>query len=489
MSEISFNSIPVPFYVPGQYAEFDNSRANGDSLAVVEPKILLIGQKLAGAAQLDRAVEVFNPDQVASLVGRGSMLHQMAKKSFDNAEFVRTYILPLADAVGATKSAIAVTFGGVATAAGQLALYVGDSRYGVGVAAAQTPANLATAVAAAVNADEDRYLDAVVDGVNPAKVDFTARNAGVAAGHVEITLNHYADEALPAGITAVVGALTEGTVNPSLTTAIANLGDDWYPSFVCPYTDSTSLAALKAEQLSRFGPIRHIDAYAFACVNTDAAALAALPATQNSPLLSICDAWNSVTPPFALAAAIAGQDAAEYDPGRPRQTLPLVGCLARATGRRSIAERNTLIAAGISTLTVDGDGTLRIERLTTTYRSNVYGVGDKSYFDTESLHLLMNIRYSWRAWFAQKYPRHKLGDDGSTGANVMTPSLAKAESVAVYRQWQDLGWVEGGAAFDQFVRDLRAERPSDDPNRLNMLVPPDLINQLRVLAADFRFIR
>ncbi len=132
---------------------------------------------------------------------------------------------------------------------------------------------------------------------------------------------------------------------------------------------------------------------------------------------------------------------------------------------------------------------MRIERLTTTYRENVYGVSDDAYFDTESLHLLATLRYTLRARFGSKYPRHKLGKDGSIGPNVMTPSIARAECIALYLDWMQEGWVEGGAALEQFKSDLVVEIDSQDPNRLNALVPPDLINQLRVFAALIQFRR
>jgi phage tail sheath gpL-like len=86
------------------------------------------------------------------------------------------------------------------------------------------------------------------------------------------------------------------------------------------------------------------------------------------------------------------------------------------------------------------------------------------------------------------FPRHKLADDGTRygpGQAIVTPSLIKAELVAEYRQDMFNGLVENIAAFKD---NLLVERDPNNPNRVNVLYPPDLINQLRVFAvlAQFR---
>ncbi|ROH88663.1 phage tail protein [Stagnimonas aquatica] len=492
MSEIQFNSIPVNLNVPGQYAEFDPSRANTGAVTVPQ-RTLLIGQQLAGAtAVAGQPRRVFSPDEVGALCGRGSQIHHMAKRLLAADALTPAYILPLADKAAGTKSSRTLTVTGPSTAAGTVVLYVGERRYAVGVSSGMSAIAVAAAIIAAVNADADRYLDAAVDGADAFKVVLSARHKGIDAGNVRVTLNRYDGETLPLGVGVAIGALTAGTGDPDLTDAIAALGDQWYTTWVLGGTDGANLALVKAELADRFGPLRQLDAYAYAGINLDAAAAITLATGQNSPWLSLVDCADVLTPTWATAAHVAGCDTAEPDPGRPRQTLPLTGVVAtaEALGRRTFAQRNQLIEGGVSTLKVDADGTVRIERLTTTYRTNTYGVTDKAYFDTETLHLLANLRYTLRSRFALKYPRHKLGADGSTGPNVMTPAIARAEIVSLYIDtWMEQGWVEGGEALTQFIAELVVERDGTDPNRLNSRLPPDLINQLRVSASQIQFIR
>ena len=67
----------------------------------------------------------------------------------------------------------------------------------------------------------------------------------------------------------------------------------------------------------------------------------------------------------------------------------------------------------------------------------------------------------------------------------MTPSLGKAEAILIFRGWQSLGLVEN---LEQFKNDLTCVRSTVDPNRLDWVLPPDLINRLRVGAADLQFL-
>jgi phage tail sheath gpL-like len=55
--------------------------------------------------------------------------------------------------------------------------------------------------------------------------------------------------------------------------------------------------------------------------------------------------------------------------------------------------------------------------------------------------------------------------------------------LAWFREMEELGLVEN---FDQFKRDL-VQRNGSDPNRLDLLIPPDLINGLVVVAAQVQF--
>jgi len=149
---------------------------------------------------------------------------------------------------------------------------------------------------------------------------------------------------------------------------------------------------------------------------------------------------------------------------------------------------NLLLYDGITTWTVDSAGVVHLGRVITTYQKNATGQDDTAFLDLNTTKTLSYLRYDLRSRFLLKYPRHKLANDGNNfgaGQPVMTPGLARAEAISAFEDWTALGLVEG---LDQFKTDLVAERDTQDPNRLNILLGPDLVNQLVVVGARMAFL-
>ena len=93
--------------------------------------------------------------------------------------------------------------------------------------------------------------------------------------------------------------------------------------------------------------------------------------------------------------------------------------------------------------------------------------------------LLAAIRRVWRIRYSTRYPRHKLANDGTSfgpGQAIVTPIVIRGELIGAYYALEYLGIVENADAFAEY---LIVERSSENPNRLNILFPPDLVNQLR----------
>jgi len=484
---ISFNLIPQGLRVPGIFVEFDNSQAQ-PGLGGQPRRILVLAQKLpAGTALADTLVRLTTADQAKLAGGEGSMLHHIFEALKRQNRFTETWAVPLDDNGAGAQAAGTITFGGAATAPGTLNLYVAGRRVQIAVASGDAAADVATKAAAAITAATALPVTAVVDGGTAEQVNVTARHAGELGNDIDLRFNRNAGEETPAGLTHTIVAMTGGTGNPDLASAIAALGDEWFHDWVLPYTDATSLTAVGAELLDRWGPTRPIDGYAYACRAGTHSALGTFGAGRNSPFVSVMGVEGSPTPPYEWAGALAGvvSAAANTDPARPYQTLALRGVLPPDEGSRfTLDERNLLLFDGISTFTVDADGTVRLERLITTYQTNDAGSEDTSYLNANRLHTLSFLRASFRTRFATKYPRHKLGSDGTRygpGQAILTPKAAKAEAVALFREWEALALVEN---VDQFKADLVVERNADDPDRLDFLLPPDLVDQLRIVGAQ-----
>ena len=86
-----------------------------------------------------------------------------------------------------------------------------------------------------------------------------------------------------------------------------------------------------------------------------------------------------------------------------------------------------------------------------------------------------------------KYARHKLASDGTrfgAGQAIVTPSVIRGELIALYRRLELEGIVENADLFKKY---LIVERNVNNPNRLDVLFPPDYVNQLRIFAVLNQF--
>ncbi len=484
---ISFDQIPS-LRVPFVGAEFNSSQAS-QGPALLSYRALLVGQKIAaGTGVANTVYRVTSVDQVIALAGRGSLLHRMAIGWFASNTFTELWIAILSDDGAGVAAAGTIVVSGPATAAGTIALYLGGVRLTVAVANGDTANTIASAINTAINAATDLP---VTSAVVTNTVTVTFRHKGLTGNEFNIRHSYRDNEALPAGAGLVITQLASGTTAPALTTLIANLGETWYHVIAHPYTDATSLTEIENELSSRFGPLRMIDGVAVTSKAGTFATLTTLGAGRNSQhsVIMAQAGENPLTPPWEYAAETAALIAkyGAIDPARPFQTLQYRNALPPAEiDLFTISERNQLLFSGIGASKVSG-GACQIDRPITTYRLNAAGSPDTAYLDVTTMLTLAYLRYSFRVRMQTRYPRHKLASDGTRfgpGQAVMTPKLGKAEAVGWFRQMESLGLVEG---FDQFKQDLVVERDATDPNRLNFLLPPDLINQLVVQAAQIAF--
>ena len=485
---ISFNQISPNTRVPWAYVEFDNSNAmQGPALQPYH--ILAMGQKLeAGTVAAATPTRVSSASQAGEFFGVGSMLQGMVTALLANNNFTALTVVALDDPAEGVAAEGTLVVTGPATASGTVALYVAGRRFSIPVASGDTGNDIATAIAAEIN--DDATLPVTAAAVT-GTVTVTARHAGVIGNDIDIRLNYYSGEALPGGVGIAITAMAGGAGDVDIADAWAAVGDEQYNVVAMPYTDSANLAAMEAELADRFGPYRQIDGYAFAAKKGTYGELATFGQSRNSEFVSVMAATGSPSPAYEWAAAISGMVAyyGNIDPARPFQTLEIKGVLAPDLASRfSFAENNNLLFDGIATHSVDAGGRPRVQRLITTYQTNAFGADDTSYLDVNTLLTLSYLRYDFRNYFLRKYPRHKLANDGTrfgAGQAIMTPKIGKAEAIAKFRDWEELGLVEG---IEQFKRDLIVERNAQDPNRLDFLLPPDLINQLRVVGAQIQFL-
>ncbi|MGU3668006.1 phage tail sheath C-terminal domain-containing protein [Methylobacterium sp. A49B] len=495
--------IPDNYKIPGPNTQFDPSQAGTPTSL---KWALLVGHPIAaGTATANQVIACGTGADADALFGPGSMLARMFKTFFKGVRSVPIFCLPVPAPAGGVAATGSITVTGDPAVAGTYPLYIAGQLVSVGMVSADTPATAATKIAAAINAVPDLPVTAVVDGTNPAKVNLTCKWTGLTGNDVTVLdcyLGRYGGEQLPAGLALTYptgNQLSGGTGTPDFTSAIAGLGDAPYKFVGLPVSDSGSYNVWDAEygftDSGRWGPYRQSygqifsakrDTYSGHMIwgpSNNSALISTMPFEPQSP--SPCWEWGAA---YTAAAAFSINAYA----AQPLQTLPLVGVLpAQKAYRWNKTQLNALAQVGLAIQGTDlyGGTTNQpvILREQTQYQVNSYGQADNAYELVTTLATLDERYTRLRQALTSKFPRCSLADDGTkfaAGLPIVTPSSIKAELIAEYRDMEYDGLVENAALY---IANLVVRRGTE-PNTIEILDPPDVINQLRRMniLAQFR---
>lgn len=481
---ITFNEVASNIRVPGVYMEISNAAAGYSSSNLVA---IIIGQPTITATSQTPAL-VTTVDAAIATYGAGSQLSRMIQTFVAENPTTTLYALPLNDN-GTTKSTTTCTFAGTATAAGTIFLYINDDQIQVPVSTGDTATIIGGNVAAAVNAN---VLLPATAANGAGVVTFTSKNAGTVGNGITYQVNYLGNinnEYLPAGVTATFAAGVTGATDPTLATALANMGDIQFEYIVQPYTDSTSLTALRNFLALRWGPTKQLFGHAFTALKGTSSTLTTFGSALNDSHLTVVGYNGSPTWSIEVAAAVGAKAAFELsnDPALTLQTVALATVFVpHQTTWFTYTELNTLLYNGITPLNYVG-GYARIVRLITTYQKNAYNLPDPSYLDVTTLATNARLEREAQYMILQKFPRCKLAADGTkfgAGNSIVTPSIIRGELLALYDEWIFKGWVQGK---DDFAEQLIVTINPSDPNRVDVLLPPYLVGNLVVTAIRNEF--
>src|SRR5262252_2386610 len=370
-----------------------------------------------------------------------------------------------------------------------------------GVAGAATCSGSGTSLTVATMTSGSIVIGATVTGTGvPAGTIIVSQQSGT-TGQAGVYITNQATTASSASLTFAgppgpANFLGGGAGVPVFTNAISNLGEKNFEYVALPYTDSTSLNAWEQEfgfeDVGRWGWRRQLYGHIFSARRGIYPDLITFGNTRNSGVTSVMGV--ELTSPSGVfdwvsAYVAKAQRALINDPARPLQTLSFNTVkLAPLQDRFNTIELNALATNGIATQKAGTDNQPMVSRETTTYQLNLYGFRDDAYELVTTLATLARLIRNQRQAITSKYPRVKLADDGTRfgpGQAIVTPGIIKGELIAEYVNDMWVGLVENIQAFKA---NLIVERDPNDPNRVNVLYGPDLINQLRIFAvlAQFR---
>lgn len=482
---VSYPNIPSNLRVPLFWAEMDNSEANTTQDSGPS---LLIGSASTGSTIAKNQLTIMPSEALAGKVaGRGSQLARMVAKYRAIDPFGELWVIAVDEPEGdAAMGKLTVT--GNAQASGTISLYIGATRIQAAVVTGDTPVTVATALTAAINANADLPVTAsAAAGV----VTLTARHKGLTGNDIPLLMNYYGtigSENTPDGVNVAITPMAGGTGAPDLSDTVAAMGDEPFDFIGTPFSDSASLATIALEMndsSGRWSYARQLYGHVYTAKIGTLSDLVAFGDTLNNQHITVAGYETGVqTAADELVALRTARNAVfiRNDPARPTQTGELTGALPALAGSRfTLTEQQSLLMHGIATAYSEG-GVLRIQREITTYKQNAYGVADNSYLDSETLHTSAYVIRQLKSIITSKYPRHKLANDGTRfgpGQAIVTPAVLKGEMCASYRTMERAGIVEN---FELFKQHLVVERNVSDPTRVDVLFPPDYVNQLRVFA-------
>lgn len=509
---VDFQNFPDNWRLPLWWLEVDPSMAG---LPVQRPKSLLVGYANVGApCQLDVPIPIGQLAQATQNFGQGSMLEGMFARFFDNSYGQLVYgvaITPPPSGVAATGS---IKIDTAATDAGTLVVYIAGHKIAIKVASGDTPDAIASNLAAAIQQPPGlgEIGIPVTATVATDTVTLTCNWVDVTGNDIDLRDNYLGTrgaEVMPAGVTITYshpnnvvepgsngGKLGGGSGVADCTAAIIALGEEDYEYVALPFNDTANLRDWNMEygfgDTGRWGWMRQLYGHIFgARRDTFGNAITWGEGNNNAPISTMAFEINSPTPNWEWAASYCSKAgrALLNDPARPLQTLELTGVKPAPFHQRFIkSENNNINLWGQAVQTVDPNGVPMILRESTQYQENQYGQTDDAYELVTTLATLARLFRNQRQAITSKFPRHKLADDGTRfgpGQAIITPSIAKAELIAEYAEDEYNGLVENSAAF---VQNLLVVRNVNNPNRLDIVYPPDLVNQLRIFAvlAQFR---
>lgn len=471
-------------------AEIDGSGAGQESPA--KPKrVLLTGLRLSSGAVAELVRTRISSDGDADAAfGRGSMLADMCRSFRAANKFTELWAIAQDEPSGGTAGTQTLTPAGTATAAGEIALYIGGVRIPVAVAVGDDDEAVAASIAAAINADTSLPVTA---SAAAEVVTATARHKGLY--EVRIEIGGRPGDVLPAGITEVAvaaGATAAGTVDISEVTDL--LGDVEYDRIVLGLHTDTILDAAEAVMAERWGANVETDgllvyAHKGASLSTITTYSTAPARNSQYGILIAPPDTSFPVPEWRVAAMVAGLDMAEATVNTPRQFLPLPGNISPGIGTKfDLAQRSSLIAAGCSTLKVDASGRVVIDRMVTTYQKNSAGSPDKLFQNVSMMAALSYIRWMWRNRITNNHPRSLLGNDGAKvapGIPLMTPVTMRGEAASMFLEAAELGLTDR-SALASFIEALSVTRPSGNANRLNNIISPTMLAEFLQSATTIR---
>ena len=459
--QISFDSVPGSIRVPGQYIEF-NTRNAVQGLPQNPQKVLIVApMSAASSAPFRGPGQVFSDAEAADVFGKGSLAHLMVRQALKNNPYLDLSVIGMADNSAGVAATATATLGGTAKA-GTVSLSVGGQTVAVAAAAGESAETVAGRLKDAVNAAELP----VTAAASKAVLTLTARHKGI-IGH-ETALS---SDMGGSGLTCRLGPFTGGAYNADIVPALAAVSGAHYHIICSAFTNDANAIALAkhVEQVSN--AIEQRGCIGVLGLFGSMPASAAHTAKLNSGRITCAWYKGAAEAGGIIAAGYAAVLAFEEDPARPLNTLEIKGlAVTPDTSWPLFAECNSALYNGLTPLTVVNNR-VQIMRAVSTYTKSAANADDPALLDITTIRTLDYVRRAVKERIALRFPRGKLSD-------LLLPKI-RSEILDVLLKLEQAEIVENVEANKAR---LLVQRSIQDANRLNAVIPADVVNGLHVFA-------
>lgn len=504
----------------------------GASAGEQTKKILLVGNKITSAltgaspsfsvsagTQADATpVLVPSADDAATLFGRGSELHRMAKAAFAQYPDALVYAASVAEA--GTKASAVYTFATTATGAYAIRFVIAGKTIDVSVASGDTATVIATACADAILDESDLPVTAQF---SVGALTITAKHGGTRGNALVVdayfvpptgaaptrittssTSSGYATTCTLSGNSTIGSEYTlgSGATDDSMTNVLAAIDSTKYDRIALAHRTATQLDAVVTQLDSQAGVSSQLRQQAIATTHDTLANATTLATGRNASRLQIVWHHATSTPPEEVAAQVAAGrligDA--YAGGRiageaNKPSANLDGCkLATVLAQRWAADQPTqtelqsALSNGLTPLMPSGIGGKAAIVRSITSRSLSGGVNNYAVLDTGNVSVPDDVADDLVTYLSDELAGLNLASDSSDGtpptsAGVTTPKAIKSLIFGRLKLRESDGWMRD---VDANYAQLSVAEHASVAGRVDCEIPCEPAPGLHIVGGNVR---
>jgi phage tail sheath gpL-like len=460
-------TVPADRLQPRTWIELDYvSHSRGASPA--NRAGLLIGMRhSSGLAISDVPYEITSEDQADDLFGEGSEVSVMCRVTFAVWRALeqqqlggagRLYAIGVAEPGAGVSATGTITVTGPATESGTFDVIIGGVRCPVNVTSGDSANTIAAAISASIA--QRRLQIAATAGVAGAVVTVTYRHKGASGNELSLMLDQAQRLPTGVGVTMSGTTLASGTVAATMTAALdAALARD-YRGIGTAEGSATAIAALSTYIGTAWGPSSKRFGRVFTGSRGSIAAGTTLASGSNRPEATIIGCTGIPAHPSHLAAAGVAIRTCQDRPSFNFAGLWLPFLPPNVADRYTTeAAVQSVLYGGVSALTADPSGVVKLERLITC-KTTEGGARFDDAIDTGDVDTIAELGLLIDAKIA-RIIRHQNIDDALVDECRSAAAKVCADAEADR-------WIENS---DELASALIAERHPTNRNRIVTQVP------------------